>query len=161
MLFDVKTLKMEIDESGDKPQIVIHQEDLYPPIIARIVEVLDSNEPPLELVALPEKGGWARAETLLKTARELPAEAWEDALKPRDEFHEVSYQSVVDRNGKVNTTMLNMLKAEDRKAVERLVNRGFALEVALGWFSQALRLRVGGYRLRITKGEKGENGFRL
>lgn len=160
-MFDVMTLKMSLDESGDKPRIVIHQEDLYPPVIARIKEVLESGETPVELLAMPKKGGGARAQTLLDTARNLPEEAWDDALKPRAEFHATSYQSFVDRNGKVNAAVLDLLKATERKEVERMINRGFALEVALGWFSQALRLRVGGYRLRITKGEDGKNGFRL
>ena len=135
-------------------------ETLYPFMIERIVDVLENGLAPYELYATPERGGLGRAERLLANAKALPKEAWEDALISRDKFTPLAYSSFVVPNKGVNLSMVNSLKDDIQKDVIKMVNRGYALEIAYGWAAHALRLKVGSHVLRITPKEK-PSPFRL
>jgi len=163
-MFDIKSILMEITDGEDGVKhITIHPEDLYPAIIIRIQEVL-AGANPTELLATSERGGTARADILLANARALPERAWEDALCPREQFIAIPYLSVVEKNGKIRAELMEAFSKSLRPEIERMVARGNALEVALGWFLHALRLEYGGTINTITTGKgkaEGARTFRL
>lgn len=100
-----------------------------------------------ELVTTPGRGGNARAKVLLQNALALPAKAWEDALHPRIEFHPVEYKTL-------NMDVMRSLgiSAEGLAQIQEVKDRGDALEIAMGWFLHALRLRIGAFNLSIGSG---------
>ena len=150
-MFNIKTILMEI-EPGNVTKITVKPEDFYPVVIARIREVLKGANPS-ELLASTERGGSARADVLTRNARAIPEEAWGDALLPRSEFIDLPYFSFVEKNGMARKNMLAMLDKKTSPLVERMIKRGYALEIALGWFCQAIRLEFGAYDLTITRNE--------
>ena len=154
MMFDITKIPMQIEkpEDGSPVKVVIDPADVYPAIIVRIQEVLKGGNPS-ELLASAERGGSARADILVKNARALPEPAWSDALLPREEFTPLPYASFVERNGLARADLLNALDQSIRAAVERMIYRGYALEIAYGWFCQALRLEYGAYDLTINRDE--------
>jgi len=163
-MFDILDIPHEVveEEINEQPVkvYVFYAEDLYPAVIGRIRDVL-AGANPSELLATTERGGSARADVLLKNARALPTEAWDDALRPREQFiAEVPYFSVVSKNGRENQEFISLLPKAKQADVLQMVHRGFALEIALGWFSHALRLAIGGNINRIRSRE-GSKPFRL
>ena len=159
-MFEITKVPMEVEPGENGVQVTVHPEDLYPTIIARIQECLEGANP-VELLATTERGGSRRADVLIKNARALPAEAWQDALRPREEFIALPYGSFVVKNGGINQVMFSALDSSIRAEVSRMINRGFALEVALGWFLHALRLHYGAHNTTITTGKNGNKAFRL
>lgn len=92
-----------------------------------------------ELVATPERGGDARARQLVLNAAQLPDSAWKDALTDRDKVHpEIPFSIDLDLLVRVGASK------DAIQAAQRVKQRGVALEIALGWFLQALRLEIGG-----------------
>lgn len=153
-MFSVLDLPMEIEHhEGETPTIVrINPQDIYPVVIARIQEVLNGAMP-IELFATSERGGTARADVLINNARKLPPQAWSDALLPRTNFIDLSYSAFVRPNGGIKEDMVNALESDARSRVLQMLRRGYALEIAYGWFCQALRLAVGSYDLTINRDE--------
>ena len=146
-MFDVTKLTMTIGEEDGQPSILIDPKDLYPAVLERIQEVLETGSTPSELMALTERGGNARAEILLATARALPQDAWINALIPRSEFYpDVPYISLDKRE-----SLFPLIDANYLPTVQALCTRGDALELALGWFLHALRLALGGFNAKISK----------
>jgi len=162
MFFDVLTIPHEKSAEGGVPVYSFSAADLYPALIERIKKVIFDGDNPSEILAPTERGGTARADRLLETARSLPPQAWDDALKPRDEFTEIPYQAVVAKNGGMIESVVASFDDKTAKDVVKMVNRGYALEVALGWFSHALRLQVGTNINRIRKeNPDAPSAFRL
>lgn len=159
-MFEITAIPMEIEAGEGVTKVIVHPEDLYPAMVARVFEVLGGANP-TEILALPERGGVERANRLMANARGLPVQAWEDALRPREEFCELPYGAFVERNGGVKVQMLEALAKGKRAEVERMVQRGFALEIAMGWFLHALRLALGAVDVTITTGRDGLKAFRL
>jgi hypothetical protein len=130
---------------------------MYPAVIARIRECLTQNIFPAELIQnRPREDGTPdinleRAKALLQNARKLPPEAWDDALAHRESFD--SPVGYVEWNKRPD---LEVYVKSARDKIERLWNRGDALEVAMGWFLQALRCRIGGSRVEILAGRDGK-----
>lgn len=152
MGFDIKSIPMEIKKGEETTKVSVAPEDLYPSTIQRIKEVL-AGANPIELLASDERGGNSRANRLIVEARALPEEAWEDALKPRDEFIQVSYFSFVERNGRLKEEMLDLVIPDVQEEVKRMVARGYALEIAMGWFLHAIRLEFGACDTTIGRNE--------
>lgn len=160
-MFDIKTIQMKIEPDAGVTKILVAPEDLYPPIIARILDVL-AGANPNELLASTERGGSARADRLIAEARALPIQAWKDALIARDEFSAAEYFAFVERNGRLKESMLKMLPLKSQVEVRRMVERGYALEIALGWFLHAVRLEFGACATDINpQTEDGKRAFRL
>jgi len=151
-MFDIKTIKMVIEAGDVITKITVNPEDFYPVIIDRIKEVLNGSNPN-ELLASAERGGSARADILTANARELPEQAWLDALEPRSQFISLPYGAFVEKNGRARQEMLAILDDETKALVIRMIQRGYALEVAYGWFCQAIRLEFGSYDLTINRNE--------
>lgn len=151
-MFDVKSIPMSIVQGESVTEVTVNPEELYPAMIARIREVLDGANPS-EILASTERGGSARADVLIANARTLPEQAWQDALRRRDEFTSLPYSSFVKKNGRAREDILQALDTPTREAVVRMIQRGYALEIAYGWFCQALRLAFGAYELTITRDE--------
>jgi len=151
-MFDIKSIPMEIEKSGKVTKITVRPEDFYPTVIVRIQEVL-AGANPSELLASAERGGSARADILVRNARTLPEQAWFDALVPRSEFIGLPYFSFVEKNGVARQNILELLDKGTRAQVESMIQRGYALEIALGWFCQAVRLEFGAYDLTVTRNE--------
>jgi len=162
MFFDVLSIPHEKSAENGIPVYSFSASDLYPAMIDRIKKVVFEGDNPSEILAPTDRGGNARADILLATARNLPEQAWEDALKPRDEFTNVPYFSVVKKNGGVVGEVLESFDKSTREEVTHMIERGYALEVALGWFSHALRLQVGTNINRIRKEDPFKpSAFRL
>lgn len=160
-MFDIQSIPMTVEKDEGVTKIEIAPEDLYPAMIARIQEVLKGANPN-EILASMERGGNARADRLIAEARALPERAWEDALRPRDEFIEAEYFAFVERNGRLREGMLNMVSPKVRPEIRRMVERGYALEIAMGWFLHAIRLEFGACDTTIQpKTEEGKLQFRL
>jgi hypothetical protein len=99
---------------------------------------------------------------LIAEARALPAQAWTDALTARDEFSQAEYFAFVERNGRLKESMLKILPVKSQGEVRRMVERGYALEIALGWFLHAVRLEFGACATDINpKSEIGKRAYRL
>lgn len=150
-MFTIQSIPMTI-EPGEVTKITVKPEDLYPVVIARIREVLKGANPS-ELLASTERGGSARADVLVANARALPEGAWGDALLPRGEFINLPYFAFVEKNGLARQDMLDLLDKKTRPLVQRMIQRGYALEIAYGWFCQAIRLEFGAYDMTITRNE--------
>ena len=151
-MFDVNNVSMTIEPGEGITRITVRPADLYPAIIERIQEVL-AGANPNELLASAERGGSARADVLVANARQVGSQAWADALTPREEFISLPYFSFVERNGRARPEMLALLNEETRPQVERMIYRGYALEITYGWFCQAIRLEFGAYDLTIERDE--------
>ena len=153
-MFDITKIPMQVNKSddGQPVKVTIAPAEVYPVMIARILEVL-AGANPSELLASAERGGSARADVLVKNARSLPEQAWSDALLPRNEFVSLPYFSFVKRNGGIQTDMLAILDKKKKSEVERMIYRGYALEIAYGWFCQAFRLEYGAYDLTVERDE--------
>jgi hypothetical protein len=94
---------------------------------------------PSELDAPILRGGGDRMYRLVRNALALPVEAWEWALIDRDQFYpNIPYQPKGDWLQSLE------MSEESRTAVMRVQARGYALEIALGWYLHALRLKIGG-----------------
>ena len=151
-MFDIKSIPMTVERGDGTTKIEVAPEDLYPAMIARIQEVLKGANPN-EILASMERGGSARADRLIAEARAIPETAWEDALRPRDEFIQADYFSFVERNGRLKESMLSFVQPKTRPDVRRMVARGYALEIAMGWFLHAARLEFGVCDTTITRNE--------
>src|SRR5574341_1244378 len=162
-------------ETHSRQYIHVEPADLYDNTIARIVEVLgiraywaerEMAEPPyqdyletkralgsvpfelmpLELDAPTSRGGGERMYVLLRNALALPEAAWEWALIDRDQFYPmIPYIPRADWLEQLS------LPGESREVVGMVQARGHALEVALGWFLHALRLKIGGGNVDIGR----------
>ena len=152
MSFNISALPMQINQGDGITTIVVNPEDMYPVIIARIQDVL-SGANPSELLASAERGGSARADVLVANARQLPEQAWQDALLPRDEFTILPYAAFVEKNGRAKQEILDALNEETQAVVIRMIQRGYALEIAYGWFCQAIRLEYGSYDLTVNRND--------
>lgn len=160
-MFDIKSLKMNIEKGEGPVQVTIAPQDLYPPMVERIQDVLKGANP-TEILASTERGGNARADRLISEARNLPEQAWVDALRPRSEFSDASYFSFVQPNGRLKNSMMDLVAPKTRPDVLRMVQRGYALETAMGWFLHALRLEFGQVDVTIQPGSDEEKDqFRL
>lgn len=152
MSFNISALPMQVTEGDGVTNVVVSPEDVYPVMIARIQDVL-AGANPSELLASAERGGSARADVLVANARELPEQAWQDALLPRNEFTSLPYSAFVEKNGRARQDMLALLDETTRDQVTRMIQRGYALEIAYGWFCQAIRLEYGAYNLTINRND--------
>lgn len=151
-MFDISDIPMTVTPGNGITVVSVNPGDLYPAMVARVQAVL-AGEQPVELFALSERGGMARADTLVANARALPAEAWTDALLPRDQFSPWPYFTLVERNGRERQDLLEQLPKADRAQALRMIQRGHALEICLGWFLHALRLKYGALDTTITRDE--------
>lgn len=160
-MFDIKSIPMEVEKGEGVTKVLVAPEELYPAVIERIQEVLEGANPN-ELLASTERGGSARADRLVAEARALPESAWKDALTPRADFIDAPYFAFVEKNGRLKESMLEMLPEETQPYALRMVQRGYALEIAMGWFLHAIRLEFGACDTTIQpKSEEGKNHFRL
>jgi hypothetical protein len=155
-MFDVTTIPMTTNRRGER---IVEPDNLYPTVIVRIKEALteyrrqeaageiDIDGIVPELVTTPGRGGNARAKILLRNALALPEKAWDDALRPRTEFHPIEYKTL-------NMDMMRSLgiSEEGLAQIQEVKDRGDALEVAYGWFAHALRLAIGSFSLTIGSG---------
>lgn len=149
-MFQFENIPMTItDEDGIK-KITVHPDDLYPAVIARIQDVLAGDEP-VEL---------GPSRYLVTMAREIPADGWKDALRPRSDFINVPFLTFV-RDGKPDAMLIDMVHPNHRADVERMVNRGLALELARKWFMRSLGNEYGQCNLHITTGKNDDKAFRL
>jgi hypothetical protein len=161
MGFDIRSISMDIQPGEGITRITVAPEDLYPAMIQRIQEVL-SGANPNEILASTERGGNARADRLIAEAKALPADAWDDALKPRGDFIGLPYFSVVEKNGRLREELVTVLAPKTRPDVMRMVQRGYALEIAMGWFLHAARLEFGAIDTTIQpRSAEGKELFRL
>jgi hypothetical protein len=151
-MFNIKDLTMDVQPGDGITKIVVQPDNMYPVIITRIQEVL-AGANPNELLATAERGGSARADVLIQNARALPEQAWQDALTPRSEFTVLPYGAFVERNGQARQDMITVLSPATQADVIRMIQRGYALEIAYGWFCQAVRLEYGSYDLTIDRDE--------
>ena len=149
-MFQFATIPMTIDQEDELQRFTVHPDDLYPAVIARIQECLAGASPD-EL----HQSGY-----LLTMARAIPADAWADALLPREEFIGVDFASFVE-DGKPNQALLDMVAIEFRGDVERMVYRGLALDLARRWFTRSLGYEYGQCNLHITTGINDDKAFRL
>ncbi len=160
-MFDIQSVPMTVTKGEGFTHILVAPEELYPAMIARIQEVL-AGANPNEILAPTERGGSARADRLINEARALPEQAWKDALRSRSEFHEAEYFAFVEKNGRLKEGMLAMLPTKTRPEVRRMVERGYALEIAMGWFLHAARLEYGAINVDITpQSAEGKQAFKL
>jgi len=157
-MFDIKSIPMTVEKNGNVTKITVHPADLYPVIIARIRDVLVGANPN-ELLASTERGGSARADRLVAEARNLPEQAWLDAVCHRNEYGSADYFSFVERNGRLKESMMELLPDKARGEVLRMVQRGYALEIAMGWFLHAIRLEFGACDTTITPADETEKQF--
>lgn len=133
----------QVEERPDLPGLTSYAaaaSDIYPAVIARIREALETGEIPLELVDQNPPTGVSREQgalLYLSAARRVPEAAWSDALMPRSHFAEAE--------------------------TERIAARAEALEVARRWFTRSLHLAFGGGRinLHITTAGDEDRAFRL
>lgn len=151
-MFDIRSIPMQVKPGDGVTTITVAPGDMYPAIIGRILDVLAGSNPS-ELLATAERGGSARADVLIANARQLDAQAWSDALAPRDEFTALPYFAFVEKNGRARPDMLALLDQNTRPQVERMIYRGYALEIAMGWFLHAARLEFGACDVTITRDE--------
>lgn len=158
-MFDVTTIPMQRDDTQTPPAITIEPGDLYPAVVARIKAAvaeyrkqqaageIDLEAIVPELVTTPGRGGNARARVLMTNALALPDKAWDDALRPRSEFHAIEYKAI-------NMDVMRSLGISKAglAQIQQVKDRGDALEVAIGWFLHALRLAIGPFTLTIGHG---------
>lgn len=149
-MFQFAKIPMEVTEEDGLKKFTVHPDDLYPAVITRIQAVL-AGEEPVELQG---------SRYLVTMAREIPAQAWQDAQSPREEFIDVPWASFV-HDGKPDTLLLEMVHPNRRAEVERMVNRGMALEVARKWFTRSLGHEYGQCNLHITTGKNDDKAYRL
>lgn len=142
-----------IEQVDGEYYVTIDPAVMYPAVIDRIRYCLDENVFPSELIQnrADEAGNPTistdRATTLLRNARQLPDTAWYEALLHRQDFFGGKVYTTPDRRNIA-------LYAKNLQAdIQRVWERGDALEVALGWFLQALRCRIGGSNNTILAGE--------
>ena len=156
--WDVLQIKMDIGlgKRGSKevPTVIVHPDDMYPIVLDRILYVLESREIPYELNAPRERGGEKRGRAIVGKALAVPTggqplgfNSWQDARSHRDMFTDLPV-----------TTDYDLMKAQglpERALAElmRLKWRARALDIALGWFQHALRIRIGGHQGRYLSGD--------
>lgn len=149
-MFQFAEIPMVIDQEDGVQRFTIHPDDLYPAVIERIKACL-AGEPATELVD---------SKYLVTMAKQIPADAWADALLPRDQFIGVEYSTFV-QDGKPRAELLEMVAAEFRGDVVRMINRGMALDLARRWFTRSLGYAYGQCSLHITTGKNDDKAFRL
>jgi hypothetical protein len=149
-MFQFENVPMEKTVEDELPKFTVHPDNLYPAVIARIQECL-GGAPADEL---------HESKYLVTMAKQVPVEAWADALLPRDQFIGVDFSSFV-QDGKPHEELLNMVAVEFRGDVLRMVQRGLALEVARKWFTRSLGYEFGRCNLHITTGINDDKAFRL
>jgi len=142
-----------LERVDGEQSVTIDPSVIYPAVIERIRYCLAENVFPSELVQsrVDETGepvvSTDRAKTLLSNARRLPDSAWADALAHRQLFFVGRvYQTPKRRD-------ISLYAKSLQSDIERLWLRGDALEVAMGWFLQALRCRIGGSNNTILAGD--------
>ena len=150
-MFQFENIPMEVADEDGMKKFTIHPDDLYPAVIARIHDVLAGKAEPVEL---------RDSKYLVTMARGVPATAWGDALLPRDQFIDVPFAAFV-QDGKPNEMLLRMVHPDRKAEVERMVQRGLALEVARKWFTRSLGHEYGQCNLHITTGKNDDKAFRL
>lgn len=133
--------------------VTIDPHIMYPAVIERIHTVIQEELAPTELIQqrINEAGevvvSTDRMKTLLNNAKSLPPSAWEDARSHRNAFDSpVGYAPPRHRPPR------DTFSSEAQGRIERIWQRGDALEVALGWFLQALRCKIGGSNNTILSG---------
>lgn len=149
-MFQFDNIPMEEAVEDELPKFTVHPDHLYPAVIERIQECL-AGAPADEL---------HESKYLVTMAKQIPAQAWEDALLPRDEFSELPFFVFV-QDGQKNVALLDSLADEFRAPVERMVDRGMALELARKWFTRSLGYEYGRCNLHITTGINDDKAFRL
>jgi hypothetical protein len=145
----------DIETVDGVQNVTIDPAIMYPAVIARIRYCLDEKVFPAELIQsrMDEDGKPVvltdRAATLFANARllaDVSSSAWDDALEHRENFFA---GRVYAPPGKRSLD----LYADNLKAdIQQLWYRGDALEIALGWFLQALRCKIGGSNNTILTG---------
>lgn len=133
--------------------VTIDPNVMYPAVFERIEYVLTNNAIPDELIYHQIIDGEVigqsdRAKRLLRSAKALPDSAWEDARKHRKEF--ITFVGYLAPNKR---PPLEIYASDIHDAVQRLWARGDALEVAVGWFLHALRIKIGGSKNTILSGK--------
>lgn len=133
--------------------VTVDPDIMYPAVIARIRDILDNR------IAIPDElrqervndAGFVevvidRAKYLRNAAAAVPPQVWSNALKPRSEFSRyLTYQPVKNR------APLELYADVYRDDLSVINKRGDALEIALGWFLQALRCKIGGSNVHILR----------
>ena len=100
-MFQFATIPMTIDQEDELQRFTVHPDDLYPAVITRIQECLAG--------ASPEE--LHESKYLLTMARAIPANAWADALLPREESLGVDLDSFV-QDGKTKPALLDNVAIE-------------------------------------------------
>lgn len=149
-MFPFSDILTDLDVEDDLPKITVHPDDMYPAVITRIQACIAGDDPE-ELY---------ESKYLLTMAKQIPADAWADALLPRDQFIGVDFSMFV-QDGKTNQELLNMVAIEFRGDVQRMINRGLALDLARRWFTRSLGYEYGRCNLHITTGINDDRAFRL
>ncbi len=146
-IWDVLSVKMDIELIDGIHHVTVHPDDLYPTVIKRIRYILETREIPHELTAVREEGGDTRGRTIMRRILALPIEVWKDAETTREWF--------VDLPVKSNYAQLETagLPVESLNQLLRLQHRAKALDLALGWYMHALRIRIGGHHGHILAGD--------
>ncbi len=146
-VWDVLSLKMDIEFIEGIHHVTIHPDDLYPPVIERIQYILETREIPYELNAPREEGGDSRGRILTKRVIALPLGVWIDAMTHRTAFIDLPVKSNIEQLKSAG------LPLESLNQIMRLKYRSLALDSALGWFMHALRIRIGGHHGHILAGD--------
>lgn len=149
-MFQFSVIPMEISQDDGVQQFTIHPDDMYPAVIARIQEC----------IAGASADELHESKYLVTMAKQIPTEAWDDALLPRDQFIGVDYSTFV-QDGRPRQDLLDMVTAEYRDDVLRMSHRGMALDLARRWFTRSLGYEYGPCNLHITTGINDDKAFRL
>ncbi len=146
-VWDVLNVKMDIELIDGIHHVTVHPDNLYPTVIKRIRYILDTREIPYELNAPREEGGNSRARNLMKKILALPIEVWKDAETTREWFIDLPVKSDYEQLKAAG------LPQESLNQLVRLQYRARALDLALGWYMHALRIRIGGHHGHILAGD--------
>jgi hypothetical protein len=146
-VWDVLSVKMDISLIDGIHHVTVHPDDLYPAVLKRIQYILETREIPYELNAPREEGGDVRGRKLVREIMALPIDVWADARTSRDWFIDLPVKSDYDQLAAAG------LPPDSLNQLLRLKYRAKALDIALGWFMHALRIRIGGHKGRILAGD--------
>lgn len=130
---------------------------LYPGIVIRIREVLGGSGGVVEELLYPAgslRGDrYALVANWERRAKQVSQETWDDALTPRDQLPKLPNYVGLDNLIKVGAraTLGNDAAAtaemdgfgytkSEQKVILRMAKRAYALELALGWFQEAVRV---------------------
>lgn len=175
---------VEERDSGS-PRVVVDPATLYPAIVARIQAAIAETAPPAELMMprdrlAPGVSPSVKADAWIGRAQAITEEAWNDALTPREALPAlplpVNWEALVGLgsfltqsrqaltanllaerlyNGQLPPWLAGYVTDEMLATVERRARRAYALDFALAWFQQAMRVAspTGRVVMRITRND--------